>query len=385
MGALRFLTAGESHGPGLVTIVEGMPAGVPIAAAEIDRDLVRRQRGYGRGGRQKIERDAIRVLSGIRQGRTIGSPIAFVIENRDAPNWERVMSVTAIEDAPAPVTRLRPGHADLAGALKHGYDDVRDVIERASARETAARTAAGGVAKALLRELDIAVRSEVTQIGNVRTDPAWDDDRVEASEVRCGDEAASARMVEAIEAARRDGDTLGGVVAVRATGVPPGLGSYAQWDRRLDGRLAQAVVSIPSVKAMAIGDGAQVAAERGSAAHDPIEVRDGGFSRTRNRAGGLEGGVTNGEHVVLWVSFKPISTLMKPLPSADLATGEPSPAHIERSDVCVVPAGGVVCEAVVALVLADAILEKFGNDSVDDLRAALERYRSRLRPLRART
>ena len=385
MGALRFLTAGESHGPGLVTIVEGMPAGVPIAAAEIDRDLVRRQRGYGRGGRQKIERDAIRVLSGIRQGRTIGSPIAFVIENRDAPNWERVMSVTAIEDAPAPVTRLRPGHADLAGALKHGYDDVRDVIERASARETAARTAAGGVAKALLRELDIAVRSEVTQIGNVRTDPAWDDDRVEASEVRCGDEAASARMVEAIEAARRDGDTLGGVVAVRATGVPPGLGSYAQWDRRLDGRLAQAVVSIPSVKAMAIGDGAQVVAERGSAAHDPIEVRDGGFSRTRNRAGGLEGGVTNGEHVVLWVSFKPISTLMKPLPSADLATGEPSPAHIERSDVCVVPAGGVVCEAVVALVLADAILEKFGNDSVDDLRAALERYRSRLRPLRART
>ncbi|TMD59010.1 MAG: chorismate synthase [Chloroflexi bacterium] len=382
---MRFLTAGESHGPGLVTIVEGMPAGVPIAAADIDRDLVRRQRGYGRGGRQKIERDAIRVLSGIRQGRTIGSPIAFVIENRDAPNWERVMSVTAIEDAPAPVTRLRPGHADLAGALKHGYDDVRDVIERASARETAARTAAGGVAKALLRELDIAVRSEVTQIGNVRTDPAWDDDRVEASEVRCGDEAASARMVEAIEAARRDGDTLGGVVAVRATGVPPGLGSYAQWDRRLDGRLAQAVVSIPSVKAMAIGDGAQVAAERGSAAHDPIEVRDGGFSRTRNRAGGLEGGVTNGEHVVLWVSFKPISTLMKPLPSADLATGEPSPAHIERSDVCVVPAGGVVCEAVVALVLADAILEKFGNDSVDDLRAALERYRSRLRPLRART
>ena len=385
MARIRFTTAGESHGPGLVTIVEGMPAGVPIAAADIDRDLVRRQRGYGRGGRQKIERDAIRVLSGIRQGRTIGSPIAFVIENRDAPNWERVMSVTAIEDAPAPVTRLRPGHADLAGALKHGYDDVRDVIERASARETAARTAAGGVAKALLRELDIAVRSEVTQIGNVRTDPAWDDDRVEASEVRCGDEAASARMVEAIEAARRDGDTLGGVVAVRATGVPPGLGSYAQWDRRLDGRLAQAVVSIPSVKAMAIGDGAQVAAERGSAAHDPIEVRDGGFSRTRNRAGGLEGGVTNGEHVVLWVSFKPISTLMKPLPSADLATGEPSPAHIERSDVCVVPAGGVVCEAVVALVLADAILEKFGNDSVDDLRAALERYRSRLRPLRART
>ena len=385
MGALRFLTAGESHGPGLVTIVEGMPAGVPIAATDIDSDLMRRQRGYGRGGRQKIERDVVRVLAGIRQGRTIGSPIAFVIENRDAPNWERVMSVTPVEDAPAPVTRLRPGHADLAGALKHGYDDVRDVIERASARETAARTAAGGVAKALLRELGIAVHSEVTQIGEVRATPTWDEDRVEASEVRCSDEGASTRMIEAIEAARRDGDTLGGVVAVRATGVPPGLGSYAQWDRRLDGRLAQAVVSIPSVKAMAIGDGAQVAAERGSAAHDPIEVRHSEFSRTRNRAGGLEGGVTNGEHVVLWVSFKPISTLMKPLPSADLATGEPSPAHVERSDICVVPAGGVVCEAVVALVLADAVLEKFGNDSLDDLRAALERYRSRLRPLRART
>ncbi|OLC56913.1 MAG: chorismate synthase [Chloroflexi bacterium 13_1_40CM_4_68_4] len=385
MGALRFLTAGESHGPGLVTIVEGMPAGVPIAATDIDSDLMRRQRGYGRGGRQKIERDAVRVLAGIRQGRTIGSPIAFVIENRDAPNWERVMSVTPVEDAPAPVTRLRPGHADLAGALKHGYDDVRDVIERASARETAARTAAGGVAKALLRELGIAVHSEVTQIGEVRATPTWDEDRVEASEVRCSDEGASTRMIEAIEAARRDGDTLGGVVAVRATGVPPGLGSYAQWDRRLDGRLAQAVVSIPSVKAMAIGDGAQVAAELGSAAHDPIEVRHSEFSRTRNRAGGLEGGVTNGEHVVLWVSFKPISTLMKPLPSADLATGEPSPAHVERSDICVVPAGGVVCEAVVALILADAVLEKFGNDSLDDLRAALERYRSRLRPLRART
>ena len=385
MGALRFLTAGESHGPGLVTIVEGMPAGVPIAATDIDSDLMRRQRGYGRGGRQKIERDAVRVLAGIRQGRTIGSPIAFVIENRDAPNWERVMSVTPVEDAPAPVTRLRPGHADLAGALKHGYDDVRDVIERASARETAARTAAGGVAKALLRELGIAVHSEVTQIGEVRATPTWDEDRVEASEVRCSDEGASTRMIEAIEAARRDGDTLGGVVAVRATGVPPGLGSYAQWDRRLDGRLAQAVVSIPSVKAMAIGDGAQVAAELGSAAHDPIEVRHSEFSRTRNRAGGLEGGVTNGEHVVLWVSFKPISTLMKPLPSADLATGEPSPAHVERSDICVVPAGGVVCEAVVALILADAVLEKFGNDSLDDLRASLERYRSRLRPLRART
>ncbi|HKW78615.1 MAG TPA: chorismate synthase [Candidatus Limnocylindria bacterium] len=385
MGSLRFLTAGESHGPGLVTIVEGMPAGVPIAAADLDRDLMRRQRGYGRGARQKIERDAVRILSGVRQGRTIGSPIALVIDNRDAPNWERVMSAAPVAEPPEPVTRLRPGHADLAGALKYGYHDVRDVIERASARETAARTAAGGVAKALLAELGIRVRSEVAQIGPVRATPTWDDDLVESSEVRCADPDASARMVDAIDAARRDGDTLGGVVGVRATGVPPGLGAYAQWDRRLDGRLAQAAMSIPSVKAVAIGDGAQVAGERGSAAHDPIEVRDGRFARTRNRAGGLEGGVTNGEDVVLWISFKPISTLMKPLPSADLATGEPSPAHVERSDVCIVPAGGVISEAVVALVLADAVLEKFGNDLLDDVRAELDRYRTRLRPLRART
>ncbi len=382
--SLRFLTAGESHGTALTIIVEGMPAGVPLDPAEVDRDLARRQRGYGRGGRQKIERDAVRVLSGIRQGRTIGSPIAFVIDNRDAPNWERVMSVTLVDDPPAAVTRLRPGHADLAGALKHGYDDVRDVIERASARETAARTAAGGVAKALLRAVGITVESEVAQIGAVRATPTWDRERVEASEVRCGDAGASAKMIEAIEAARADGDTLGGVAAVRSTHVPPGLGTYAQWDRRLDGRLAQALLSIPSVKALSIGDGAAVASERGSAAHDPIEVRGGRFTRTRNRAGGLEGGVTNGEDLVLWVSFKPISTLMRPLASADLVSGAPAPAHVERSDICIVPAGGVVCEAMVAFVLADALLEKFGNDALEDIRAALERYRKRLGPVKDR-
>ncbi len=381
---LRFLTAGESHGPALVVIVEGMPARVPLDPAAIDRDLRRRQLGYGRGARQRIERDAARILAGVRHGRTIGSPIALVIDNRDAPNWERLMSLTPVDEPPAPVTRLRPGHADLAGALKHGYDDVRDVIERASARETAARTAAGGVAKALLRAVGVEVRSEVAQIGSVRATPTWDEERVEASEVRCGDAAASSRMIEAIEAARGDGDTLGGVVAVRARGVVPGLGSYAHWDRRLDGRLGQAVLSIPSVKAVSIGDGAEVAAVRGSAAHDPIEVREGRFVRTRNRAGGLEGGVTNGEDVVLWVSFKPISTLMKPLPSADLATGAPAPALVERSDVCIVPAGGVVCEAVAALVLADALVEKFGNDSLEDIAAAIERYRLRLRPLKDR-
>ncbi len=382
--SLRFLTAGESHGSALVIIVEGMPAGVPIDPAAIDRDLARRQRGYGRGARQKIERDAARILAGVRHGRTIGSPIALLIDNRDAPNWERVMSVTPVAEPPTPVTRLRPGHADLAGALKHGYGDVRDVIERASARETAARTAAGALAKALLLQLGIRVESEVARIGAVTATPTWEEARVEASEVRCADADASARMIEAIEAAKRDGDTLGGVVAVRATGVLAGLGSYAQWDRRLDGRLGQAILAIPSAKAVAIGDGAQIAAERGSAVHDPIAVREGRFVRTRNRAGGLEGGVTNGEDLLLWGYFKPLSTLMKPLPSADLATGEPSPALIERSDVCVVPAAGVVCEAVVALVLADAVLEKFGNDALDDLLAAAERYRARLAPLRDR-
>jgi chorismate synthase len=381
---MRFLTAGESHGPALTVIVEGMPANVPLDPADIDHDLARRQRGYGRGARQRIERDAVRVLSGIRMGRTIGSPIALVIDNRDAPNWERVMSVTPVEEPPPAVTRLRPGHADLAGALKHGYTDVRDVIERASARETAARTAAGGVAKSLLRAVGTKVQSEVVRIGPVSATPSWDDEQIEASEVRCGDPAATARMVEAIEAARRDGDTLGGVAAVRASGVVPGLGSYAQWDRRLDGLLGQALLSIPSVKAVSIGDGAEAAAERGSAVHDPIEVRAGRFTRTRNRAGGLEGGVTNGEDVVMRVSFKPLSTLMKPLPSADLATGESAPALVERSDVCIVPAGGVVCEAVVALVLADALLQKFGGDALEDLLAGVERYRARLAPLRDR-
>lgn len=381
---MRFLTAGESHGPALVTIVEDVPAGVPLAAADIDRDLARRQRGYGRGARQKIERDAAKILSGVRHGRTIGSPVAIVIDNRDFANWERVMSAIPVDDPPAPVTRLRPGHADLAGALKYGYEDVRDVIERASARETAARTAAGGVAKAVLRAVGMSVMSEVVRIGDVAAQPTWDEARIETSEVRCGDGATGARMVAAIEAAKTAGDTLGGIVAVRATGVPAGLGAYAQWDRRLDGRLGQALLSIQSAKGVAIGDAFEVAAERGSAAHDPIVMREGRFARTRNRAGGLEGGVTNGEDLVLRVAFKPISTLMKPLPSVDLATGEPAPAHVERSDVCVVPAAGVVCEAVVALVLADALLEKFGSDSLEDLGAALERYRARLRPLKER-
>ena len=378
---MRLLTAGESHGPGVLAVLDGVPAGLSLSAAAIDVDLRRRQLGYGRGARQRIERDAVRITGGVRQGRTTGAPIALEIANRDAVNWERVMSVEPVAEPPDAVTRLRPGHADLAGALKFGHEDVRDVIERASARETAARVAAGAVAKALLRVVATEVRSETVAIGDVASLPTFDSDAVEASEVRSSDSDRSRAMVEAIAAAREAGDTLGGVVALRASGVVPGLGSFAEWDRRLDGRVAQALMSIHSAKGVQFADAFAAARERGSAVHDPITVRDGAFARTRNRAGGLEGGVTNGQDILVEIAFKPISTLMRPLPSADLRTGADAPAHVERSDVCVVPAAGVVAEAMLALVLADALCEKFGNDNVDDLCAAVERYRGRLRPI----
>jgi chorismate synthase len=378
---MRLLTAGESHGPGLVALIDGVPAALALGPADIDPDLHRRQLGYGRGARQRIERDTVTITGGVRQGRTTGAPIALQIANRDAVNWERVMSVEPVPDPPAAVTRLRPGHADLAGALKYGHADVRDVIERSSARETAARVAAGAVAKAILRTVGIEVRSETRSIGDVEAAPTFESEAVEASEVRCSDAEASRAMVAAIAAAREAGDTLGGVVALRATGLIAGLGATAQWDRRLDGRIGQALLSIQSAKGLQYGDAFAAARERGSAVHDPITVRDGAFTRTRNRAGGLEGGMTNGEDLLVDVAFKPISTLMKPLPSADLKTGAPSPAHVERSDVCVIPAAGVVAEAMLAFVLADALLEKFGSDNVDDLRAAVERYRARLRPI----
>jgi chorismate synthase len=378
---MRFFTAGESHGPGLVAIVDGVPAALPLTAADIDPDLRRRQLGYGRGGRQKIERDAVTITGGVRHGRTTGAPVALQIPNRDAVNWERVMSVDPVADPPAAVTRLRPGHADLAGALKYAHDDVRDVIERSSARETAARVAAGAVAKAILRLVGMEVRSETRAIGEVESRPTFDGDAVEASEVRCSDGTRSKAMIDAIAKARDAGDTLGGIVALRVSGVVPGLGTSAQWDRRLDGRIAQALASIQSAKGVQFADAFTAARERGSAVHDPIAVRDGRFTRERNRAGGLEGGMTNGEDVLVDVAFKPISTLMKPLPSADLRTGASSPAHVERSDVCVVPAAGVVAEAMLAFVLADALLEKFGADNADDLVAAVDRYRARLTPI----
>jgi chorismate synthase len=378
---MRFLTAGESHGPGLSIIVDGVPAGLAIDGAAIDADLRRRQLGYGRGARQRIEHDRARITGGVRHGRTTGAPVALWIENRDAVNWERVMSVTPLAEGPDAVTRLRPGHADLAGALKYGHEDVRDVIERASARETAARVAAGGIARAILATVGVDVLSETIRIGDVTATARFDRAAIEASEVRSGDPAASERMVNAIAAAREAGDTLGGVTAVRASGVIAGLGSYAQWDRRLDGRIAQALASIPSAKGVEFADAFDAAAERGSRVHDPIERRGSGFGRPRNRAGGLEGGVTNGEDVVVRVAFKPISTLMRPLPSVDLRTGDAAPAHVERSDICIIPAAGVVAEAMLALVLADALCAKFGEDTIDDIAAAVARYRDRLKPI----
>lgn len=378
---MRLITAGESHGPGLVAVLDGVPAGIAIVVADINSDLRRRQLGYGRGARQKIERDAVNITGGVRHGRSTGAPIALQIANRDAVNWERVMSVEPVMDPPDAVTRLRPGHADLAGALKFGHEDVRDVIERSSARETAARVAAGAVAKAVLKLIGMEVRSETRAIGDVESEPRFDVESVEASEVRCSDPARSAAMVAAIAAAREAGDTLGGIVALRASGVIAGLGTSAQWDRRLDGRIAQALLSIQSAKGVQFADAFVAARERGSAVHDPITVKDGEFKRTRNRAGGLEGGMSNGEDITVEVAFKPISTLMKPLASADLRTGAPSPAHVERSDVCVIPAAGVVAEAMLAFVLADALVEKFGCDTADDLVAAVERYRARLRPI----
>ena len=394
---LRFLTAGESHGRTLVAILDGVPAGLTIDFDHITQDLRRRQGGYGRGQRMAIESDHADFISGVRRGRTTGAPIALLIANRDWKNWQLTMHVEA--DAPtgatganrAPVVRPRPGHADLSGGLKYDHDDLRDVLERASARETAARVAVGAIARQLLRGVGIDVASHVTGIGEIvlpadRAVPfaaaqALKDD----APLRCVDVALEAAMIAAIDRARDAGDTLGGSFEVIAQGVPAGLGSHVQWDRKLDGRLAHAMMSIPAIKAVGIGVGVEAARRPGSQVHDEIVARptptgeDLAVMRPTNRAGGLEGGVTNGEDVRVSAYMKPISTLMKPLRSVDLTTLEEAPAAIERSDVCAVPAAAVVGEAVVCFVLADALLERFGGDSMRQLQTHYRETNARVR------
>ena len=384
---LRFLTAGESHGPQLTVIVEGVPAGISLdARRDIDPDLRRRQGGHGRGKRQQIEHDAARIVSGVRGGKTLGSPITLVIENRDWENWRGPMQVEARGFKSKHVTRVRPGHADLAGVLKYGFGDARDVLERASARETAARVAAGAVGRTLLAAIGVEVHSCVVRIGDVHVDAPDADvrwDAVERSPVRCLDEAASTRMVAAIDAARERGDTLGGTAYVVASNVPAGLGSYVHWDRRLDGLIAQAMCSIPSVKGVELGAAALAARSPGSEVHDePRWDANRGFHHLTNRQGGLAGGVSDGEPVWALVHFKPISTLLHPLRSVDIHTGAEINAHYERSDICVVPAGAVVAEAMLAWVLAAAAIEKFGGDTAGELRRAAATHRRAITRLR---
>jgi chorismate synthase len=377
---LRFLTAGESHGPSLTVIVDGLPSGLALSPERIDVDLSRRRHGYGRGARMGIEWDEVEVTSGLRNGVTTGGPLTLVIVNRDRPNWEDRLSLCGTDNEPA-VTRPRPGHADLAGGMKYRHRDLRNVLERASARETAARCAAGAVARILLGEFGVRVFSRVIAVGGISANkdlPIVPEGGIEALErdpIRCSDPEASARMQLAIDDAKQAGDTLGGIFEVRVEGVTPGLGSYAQWDRRIDAALGGALLSVPSVKAVSLGDGVEVARERGSLSQDAIEYRDGRWHRTGNRAGGVEGGMTNGEPIVVRGYVKPIPTLMHPLSSVDIETKEQVRATIERSDVCVVPAAGVVGEAMVAWVLALAYREKFGGDTIGEMTRALREYR----------
>jgi chorismate synthase len=378
---LRFLTAGESHGPGLVTIVEGLPKGLHIDAAEMSHELARRRMGYGRSRRMKIEEDRLEILAGIRFGRTLGSPVAVLVHNTEWPQWQEVMSVDPGERSGGVMTRPRPGHADLAGMLKYGTDDARDILERASARETAARTVAGVLAKKLLAAIGVEILSHVTSIGDVDAQglvSPGDSDKIDANEVRCIDAAAAARMVEAIDRAREAKDTLGGVFEVIAHAVPAGIGSHVHHDRRLDGMLAAALMSVPGIKGVEIGDGFAGSRLPGSKAHDEIRVVDGLLGRASNHAGGIEGGMTNGEPVRARAAMKPLPTLMQPLATIDMATGDTAGAARERSDVCAVPAAAVVGEQMMALVLAPEVQRKFGGDTVEELKAAVDSYRARV-------
>ena len=363
----RFLTAGESHGMALTAIVEGVPAGLTLNEKYIAGDLKRRQGGYGRSARMEIEQDRSEILSGVRHGLTIGSPISLLIWNRDWENWQEIMAVSPVKKEIEKVTRLRPGHADLAGAIKYGLDDIRPILERASARETAARVAVGAVARKLLQEFGIEIKSHTIAIGGIsikgeKSENNWV--MVEKSPVRCAEAEAEKAMIAAIDKAKEAGDTVGGVFEVVATGVPIGLGSHVQWDRRLDGRIAQALMSINAVKGVEVGAGFSLANLPGSQSHDTIERVGQKWRHATNRAGGIEGGISNGEPIMVKAVVKPIPTLGKPLPSVDLKTGEAVEAHFERSDVCVVPAAGVIGEAMLAIVLADAMLEKFGGDHI---------------------
>ena len=382
--AFRFTTAGESHGPGLVAIVEGMPAGLELSRERIDRELARRQLGHGRGGRMKIESDAVEVRSGVRHGRTLGSPIALLVANRDYTNWEERMNPWPVEAEVDEVHTPRPGHADLAGLLKYGHTDVRNVLERASARETAARVAAGAIAKELLHAFGVSVHSHVLRIGSVAA-PERDDltpadfESVDDSPVRCLDAATSEAMVAEIDRLRKDNESLGGIFEVRGFGLVPGLGSHVSGAERLDARLAGALVSIQAVKGVSVGEAWEVAAAPGSESHDEIFFdAERGWHRRTNRAGGVEGGMSNGEALVVRGALKPISTLTKPLRSVDTETKEPAQALRERTDSTVVPAAGVVGEAMVALVLAACYRQKFGGDHVDDALRAVDAYRERI-------
>ena len=391
MRRLRLLTAGESHGPGLIGILEGLPAGLRVSTRQVDLDLKRRQHGYGSGRRMQIERDRVRWTAGIRYGRTLGSPVGFAVDNRDWANWTDRMAVEPIpsERRPKPITRARPGHIDLAGALKYDTDDIREVLERASARSTTPRVVAGSLARQLLAAAGVRIWSFVDQLGTVRAYPDTDDplsripdgwadrDLREPSPLRCPDPEAEGRMLAEVDAAREAGDSIGGSFVVVAERMPVGVGSSSEWDTRLDGLLAGAVMAIPGVKGVEIGLGFGVVDRRGSAVHDVVDAAGEGWRRQTNRAGGIEGGISNGEPIVVRAAQKPVSTLRKALPSVDMTTGESGRAHIERTDVTVLARAAIVGEAMVALALADELLYSFGGDTMGDLRAAVARRRRR--------
>ena len=388
---LRWLTAGESHGPALVAVMEGLPAGVEVCTADIDVDLARRRLGVGRGARMKFEQDVVRILGGIRHGKTLGSPVAIEVANSEWPKWDVVMSADPVDEDElagiarnAPLTRPRPGHADLAGMQKYSFDDARPILERASARETAARVALGAVAKAFLAQaVGATVLSHVVELGTVRAPEGHlpgpgDLAAIDADPARCVDAATSQAMQDEVDAARKEGDTLGGVVEVVVYGLPPGLGSHVHWDRRLDARLAAALMGIQAIKGVEVGDGFELARTRGSAAQDEIVRGERGLERVSGRSGGTEGGMSTGEVLRVRAAMKPISTVPRALRTVDVATGEPATAINQRSDVCAVPAAGVVAEAMVALVLAEAVLEKFGGDSVAETARNVSGYLSAL-------